>query len=624
MMYDANNRLTNMVDAVGSTAYRYTDFGALLSEDGPWDDDKVTYGYTTNRLRSKLSLLQPNASDWEVSYGYDAASRLTSVISPAGSFNYTLRSAGSLPAKLSLPNGAYVTNTYDALGRLTGTCLKNSSHNLLNAHEYALDEASRRTNQVRIVTGTNVTAAPITNFVAYTYDKIGQLKTAIGKESGGTARWHERFGYAYDDANNLSYRTNNIFRHTFSTDNQNQLTSITRSGTYTVAGTTWGPATNVTVAANGGAATAAIRYADATFARTNVTLLNGTNTFTAVAADGLGRWDTNTIKAYLPSTVSFKYDGNGNLRTNGTRIFDYDDENQLIMITEPNAWRSHFAYDGKMRRRVRTECTWNGGAWVTNLIVRYVCDANLVVQERHFNPQLSTQTPFNSITYTRGRDLSGSLEGAGGIGGMLARSDDALSAIGDAGAHASYQSDGNGNVTALINDRQAIVARYFYDPFGNPLSAIGPLAEANLFRFSSKELHTPSGLIYYGRRFYGPHLQRWLRRDPIGEKGGHNLFVFCGNRPISAFDPFGLEWQWWKITKKCCFDVNPFTVIQDANAAETAGWNAANASFDPNSNEHKAMRHCVAMGNLAASQGCKGAACLGTQREIWQNNHGGQ
>jgi RHS repeat-associated protein len=325
-------------------------------------------------------------------------------------------------------------------------------------------------------------------------------------------------------------------RHTFTCDNQNQLTSITRSGTYTVSGTTWGPATNVTVNT-----LTAIGYADATFARTNVTLINGTNTFTAVAADGLGRWDTNTIKAYLPSTVSFKYDGNGNLRTNGTRIFDYDDENQLITITEPNAWRSHFAYDGKMRRRTRTECTWNGSVWVTNLIVRYVYDGKLVVQERHFNPQLSTQTPFNSITYTRGRDLSGSLQGAGGIGGLLARTDNGQLTTGDPQAHACYHSDANGNVTALINDKQIVVARYLYDPCGNLLSSVGPLAEVNLYRFSSKEAHAYSGLVYYGYRFLDPNLQRWLNRDPLGEKGGINLYTFTSNGHTYRVDPFGLD-----------------------------------------------------------------------------------
>ncbi len=38
----------------------------------------------------------------------------------------------------------------------------------------------------------------------YTYDNIGQLQTAKGKESGGTARKQEQFGYGYDAAWNLN------------------------------------------------------------------------------------------------------------------------------------------------------------------------------------------------------------------------------------------------------------------------------------------------------------------------------------------------------------------------------------------------------------------------------------
>jgi hypothetical protein len=38
----------------------------------------------------------------------------------------------------------------------------------------------------------------------------GQLKTANGWEADGTtARPHEQFGYAYDAAWNVNYRTNN-------------------------------------------------------------------------------------------------------------------------------------------------------------------------------------------------------------------------------------------------------------------------------------------------------------------------------------------------------------------------------------------------------------------------------
>jgi YD repeat-containing protein len=91
--------------------------------------------------------------------------------------------------KLNLPNSAYITNTFDVLGRWTGTYLKNTQHSTLNSHQYTYDAASRRTKQTR--TGGD--------YVDYTYDRIGQLKTAVGKESGGSInRVHERFGYAYD------------------------------------------------------------------------------------------------------------------------------------------------------------------------------------------------------------------------------------------------------------------------------------------------------------------------------------------------------------------------------------------------------------------------------------------
>jgi RHS repeat-associated protein len=263
-----------------------------------------------------------------------------------------------------------------------------------------------------------------------------------------------------------------------------------------------------------------------------VTLVNGTNTFTAVALDAAGRSDTNTISAYLPAAVTFLFDQNGNMRTNGTRTFEYDDENQLTRITEPNAWKSEFSYDGKMRRRVRKEWTWQNSAWVLKAEVRYVYDGNLVIQERD---------TFNvpNVTYIRGRDLSSSLEGAGGIGGLLARVDSRVAAVGDGRGNSYYAADGNGNVTCLIDTNQNIVARYVYDPFGNTLSETGPGAEANLCRFSSKELHPASGLVYYLFRFYEPNLQRWPNRDPIGENGGLNCYAFISNAAGNLIDPTG-------------------------------------------------------------------------------------
>ena len=232
---------------------------------------------------------------------------------------------------------------------MTGTYLKNSGHSTLNSHQYLYDDASRRTRQTR-------TAG---DYVDYSYDRTGQLKTGIGKESGGATRLLEKLGYAYDAAGNLQHRTNDALVQAFNVDTLNQLTTATNNGTLTVAGTTTSAATNVTVNS-----LVAERYADNTFAKAGFTVANGTNTFTAVAWDNHGRVDTNVVSAYLPATNIFLYDQNGNLRTNGTRIFEYDDENQLTRITEPSAWKSEFTSDSKASagsKRERLE-QWNVAA----------------------------------------------------------------------------------------------------------------------------------------------------------------------------------------------------------------------------------------------------------------------
>ena len=106
---------------------------------------------------------------------------------------------------------------------------------------------------------------------------------------------------------------------------------------------------------------------------------------------------------------------------------------------------------------------------------------------------------------------------------------------------AFYHADGNGNVTYLLKLDQTAGATYTYDPYGRQLASTGTLANANTYRFSSKELMLASGLYYYGYRFYDPNTQRWLNRDPIRESGGINLYRMAENNPTGRIDSFGLE-----------------------------------------------------------------------------------
>lgn len=49
-----------------------------------------------------------------------------------------------------------------------------------------------------------------------------------------------------------------------------------------------------------------------------------------------------------------------------------------------------------------------------------------------------------------------------------------------------------------------------------------------------------TGLHYNYHRYYDPKTGRYLTPDPIGLAGGINLFVYAGNNPINAIDPYGL------------------------------------------------------------------------------------
>ena len=155
-----------------------------------------------------------------------------------------------------------------------------------------------------------------------------------------------------------------------------------------------------------------------------------------------------------------------------------------------------------------------------------------VIQERNING-------VPTVAYTRGPDLSGTLEGAGGIGGLLARTAHS-GANGVTLTTAFYHADGNGNVTYLLKLDQTVGATYQFDPYGRLLTSSGTLAAGNTYRFSSKELMLASGLYYYGYRFYDPNTQKWLNRDPILERGGMNLYRFIGNNSINGVDFYGL------------------------------------------------------------------------------------
>jgi len=525
-----------MVDAVGTNSFVYTPVGQLASETGPWPSDTVSYLYS-QMLRTNLTLSQSSGS-WVQGYAYDNAWRMTSVVSPAGTFDYSynFQPASSQVTGTTLPNGASITNSYDSLARLTQTALNNQWGHTLDGYTYTLDALGLRTNIVR-------NFGLMSSSVAVGYDKSGQITSWLAKEASGVPRLNEQLGFGYDAADNLHLRTNNALIQTFTLDAANELTNVSGTGTFTESGNTPDPAASVTV--NGQIAQT---NADFTFAATNLALLNGNNTFTNIAVNLYGILVTNTLTANLPVPDTLQYDQNGNLTNDGTRVFAYDAENELTNVII-GANESVFVYDGLGRRRIIRDYTKHGGVWVLTNEVHYIYDGYLPIQDRDTNNNVL-------VTYTRGLDLSRDLWDAGGIGGLLARTDTNGSTF--------YHSDVNGNITALMDTNENMVARYLYGPFGKLLGQWGSMAGVNEMQFSSMPHDNLSGLSLYPFRAYDANLQRWLNQDPLASHplsltlqridgnlisrqipgeliAGPNNYRFVANNPLRYIDPHGLD-----------------------------------------------------------------------------------
>jgi RHS repeat-associated protein len=512
--YDALNELTNMTDPSGTSAFTYSPNSLISSETGPWSSDTINYGYNQGH-RTSLSLTEASGGPWSQTYGYDAAWRMTGITSPAGTFNYTPGAAGGaspLIQSLLLPNYDTITNTYDSLARLKSTALLNQWGHVLDGYVYGVDSLGLRTNITRELGLT-------TNTVAVGYDPINQMSSWTAKEASGATRHNEQLGYGYDAAGNLNLRTNDALVQTFTVDSLNQLSSVSRTGAFTVTGATPAPANSITVDG-----VLAQTYGDFTFAGGSNTLANGVNTFTIIGQNEYGLGVTNALTLNLPTPVSPNYDANGNLTSDDTRVFTYDAENQLTNVAVAGQWQVGFIYDGLRRKRIERDYAWVSSAWQETNETRYLYDGNLVIQERDTNNNVH-------VTYTRGLDLSLSREGAGGIGGLLARTDSSGSYY--------YHSDGSGNVTALVDANGIVQARAEYDAFGKMLKLSGPLSAKNRYWFSSKEFIPQAGIYSYGYRFYEPNFQRWLNRDPLQETYDINLYRFNYNSPLAYVDTDG-------------------------------------------------------------------------------------
>jgi RHS repeat-associated protein len=95
-----------------------------------------------------------------------------------------------------------------------------------------------------------------------------------------------------------------------------------------------------------------------------------------------------------------------------------------------------------------------------------------------------------------------------------------------------------GSIREVLDNSGTVAARYDYDPYGRTTKVSGSIDSD--FLYTGHYNHVQSGLALAPFRQYSTELGRWLSRDPIGERGGANLYGYALNDPIRFSDPLGL------------------------------------------------------------------------------------
>ncbi len=516
-------------------AFTYNEVNQLLGETytgGPLNGFSLTNGY--DRLLRRTAVGVSNYSTTLTTYGYDHASRLKTVTSGATTASYTYLANSPLVAQIAFTNDQTLrmtlTKQYDLLNRLTSITNQASASPAIG-FRYVYNSVNQRT---------SVTNAEGARWV-YQYDSLGQVVSGKKYWSDGTQVAGQQFEYTFDDIGNRKTAASggdqfgvNLRSAGYTNNALNQVTSRGVPGFVDILGSA---ANSATVTVNN---QPTYRYGDYFRAEltvtnpsapvflgiTNVAVLNnGTNVDIVSSVIG------HALVAQAPE--AFTYDADGNLTSDGLWTNTWNGENRLLTTEStpgvPTAAKRKvdytYDYSGRMIQRIAS--TNNGTAYAACETNRFIYDGSV---------QLAELDAGNNLvkSYLRGLDLSGSLQGAGGVGGLLAIN------AGINGFH-FYCHDGNGNVMALVNSSTGgSSADFDYTPFGQILRATGPMAFINALGFSGQYRDSITRDILYLYRTYNPDAGRWLSRDPIGEQGGLNVYGSVGNDSLNGVDSLGL------------------------------------------------------------------------------------
>ncbi|WP_307701657.1 RHS repeat-associated core domain-containing protein [Variovorax paradoxus] len=520
---DALGRPTGLVFADGKTTTLRYDLSAnskgylseIVDRSGTTEYTRDSFGRVTLKKQTLA-----NGSVQQVSYGYNANGTLASIGYPN--------------------NGGLLTHSYDATGRLTGLSLNGNP----------------------LVTG--IAWNPLGQPTAWTWAFASpSLAASRSYDTAGRMTATEFSSYVYDAAGRITSLTQTLYAPG---DTDPTHSTIGASDiTWTVGYNSVGRITGF----NATGSTAGFGY-DANGNRSSSTRVLGTQStsrsYTVGATSNRLTGFTQSINGASSTSVTYGYNANGDLVSDGLRSYTYDAEGRLAAATTGATDVSpttRYAHNALGQRVFKTEPLYPPGqgdeadpGFMQSLIAFFT---------KLWNP---TTNQAEQLGYAYVYDENGALISEAGSGGANSAGQASYIYLPTAhgpmpvaavinGATYAVHSDHLNTPRKLSNADGQPVWQWSYSAFGEDKPTIAKRRFANLdttpnpgttsvsevkfnLRYPGQYADEESGLFYNYFRSYDARTGRYSQPDPIGLGGGWNRFGYVSGNPLMFTDPEGL------------------------------------------------------------------------------------
>jgi RHS repeat-associated protein len=501
-VYDGAGRKASTTDPIGEqTTFTYDGLNNLLTSTDPLGEE-TQYTYDQNNNRTSVTDPKNTANPTQFIYNnMDLVKTRTDALGNSDSYQYDLNN--NLTCHTDRKAQITVLG-FDGLNRKTSAgygAASCTSTTFPNSTTFTYDGANRLKTAADSLTGTiqrNYDGLDDLNYENTPQGTINYTFDSARRRSNMTVAGQTEIQYGYDAANHLLQIAQGTSAVNLVYDNVGRRSSLNFPNGIT-AGYSYDSDSHLAGISyqNGATTLGNLIYGYDSIGRRSQAMGSYAKTDLPAAVSSALYNAANQITTWAGTSVTSDLDAN--LQSDGTNTYTWDLRNQLSAISGGST--SSFQYDG-LRRRISK--TINGTA------TAFLYDGWNVVQE------LSGTTPTaNLIT---GLNLDE----------ILARTD-------SAGVR-YFLNDALGSVVALTNSSAAIETQYTYDPFGNTTTS-GPTS-TNAFQYTGRE-NDGTSLYFYRARYFRPTFGRFCSEDPIGFKGGTNLYGYLADDPINRKDPSG-------------------------------------------------------------------------------------